>query len=140
MVIPHSVAIHAASTRTLGGLVDAAYNAIGAVQRRRGRNCNFTGLMISAEPAAVVLSGRKFVLACLLVAGLLLIAGRTIALPVLLLAAELAATILGLFLFSSFKYQVHKNALTYYGMLLVIVATFSGLPSSEWHQRCLEPR
>jgi Na+/H+ antiporter NhaD/arsenite permease-like protein len=41
-------------------------------------------------------------------------------------------TILGLFLFGSFKYQIHKNALTY-GMLLVILATFVGLPSSGWH-------
>ena len=45
--------------------------------------------------------------------------------PVWLLAAETLATILGLFVFGSFKYQIHKNALTY-GMLLVIVATFIG--------------
>ena len=57
---------------------------------------------------------------------------RSTPLPVWLLAAEVFATILGLFLFGSFRYQIHKNALTY-GMLLVIVATFSGLPSSEWH-------
>jgi hypothetical protein len=43
----------------------------------------------------------------------------------LLLAAEVFATILGLFVFGSFKYQIHKNALTY-GMALVIVATFVG--------------
>ena len=52
--------------------------------------------------------------------------------PVWLLAAEVFATILGLFLFGSFTYQIHKNALTY-GMLLVIVATFYGLPTSTWH-------
>src|SRR4029077_14898957 len=52
--------------------------------------------------------------------------------PVWLLAAEVFATILGLFLFGSFTYQIHKNALTY-GMLMVIVATFSGLPTSTWH-------
>ena len=40
-----------------------------------------------------------------------------------LLATEVLATILGLFVFGSFRYQIHKNALTY-GMLLVIVATF----------------
>lgn len=85
--------------------------------------------MTSTEPAVIMLSGRKFVLGCLLVAGLLLVAGRFTALPVSLLAAEVFATILGLFLFGSFKYQIHKNALTY-GMLLVIVATFCGLPSS----------
>ena len=42
------------------------------------------------------------------------------------------ATILGLFLFGSFKYQIHKNALTY-GMLLIVVATFCGLRTSAWH-------
>ena len=46
-------------------------------------------------------------------------------LPVSLLAAEVFVTILGLFVFGSFKYQIHKNALTY-GMALVIVATFCG--------------
>jgi hypothetical protein len=44
-------------------------------------------------------------------------------LPVWRLAAEVLATILGLFLFGSFKYQRHKNALTY-GMALIIMATF----------------
>ena len=53
-------------------------------------------------------------------------------LPLWLLAAEVLATILGLFLFGSFRYQIHKNALTY-GMLLVIIATFVGLPTSTWH-------
>ena len=42
------------------------------------------------------------------------------------------ATILGLFVFGSFRYQIHKNALTY-GMLLVIIATFCGLATSTWH-------
>ena len=58
-------------------------------------------------------------------------------LPLWLLAAEVLATILGLFLFGSFKYQIHKNALTY-GMLLVIVATFCGLPTSAWHAEIAE--
>ena len=53
--------------------------------------------------------------------------------PVWLLAAEVLATILGLFVFGSFKYQIHKNALTY-GTLLVIIATFVMLPTSTWHQ------
>ena len=52
--------------------------------------------------------------------------GRLVALPTWLFATEVFATILGLFLFGSFRYQIHKNALTY-GMLLVIVATFAGL-------------
>ena len=47
------------------------------------------------------------------------------------------ATILGLFLFGSFKYQIHKNALTY-GMLMIIAATFYGLPTSEWHAQMAE--
>ena len=59
--------------------------------------------------------------------------------PVWLLAAEVLATILGLFLFGSFRYQIHKNALTY-GMLLVIVATFSGLPTSTWHVEIAQQR
>jgi hypothetical protein len=52
--------------------------------------------------------------------------------PLWLLAAEVFATILGLFVFGSFRYQVHKNALTY-GMLIVVVATFSQLAVSSWH-------
>ena len=73
-----------------------------------------------------MLSGRKFLIGCAVVAGFILALGRLVALPTWLLAAEVFATILGLFLFGSFKYQIHKNALTY-GMLLIIVATFAGL-------------
>jgi hypothetical protein len=92
---------------------------------------------MSTEPAVVMLSGRKFVLGCLAAAFVLLLIGRSIPLPVSLLAAEVFITILGLFLFGSFKYQIHKNALTY-GMLLVIAATFAGLPASEWHRQIAE--
>ena len=81
-----------------------------------------------------MLSGRTFVLACSLVAGGLLFIGLEVELPVWLLAAEVLATILGLFAFGSFKYQLHKNALTY-GMTLIIVATFAGVPSSDWHRQ-----
>jgi hypothetical protein len=42
-----------------------------------------------------------------------------------LLAVEVFATIVGLFYFGSFRYQIHKNELTY-GMLLIIIATFPG--------------
>jgi Na+/H+ antiporter NhaD/arsenite permease-like protein len=80
----------------------------------------------------IMLSGRRFVFGCVLAAVMLLIIGRIVTLPVSLLAAEVFATILGLFVFGSFKYQIHKNALTY-GMLTVIVATFCALPGSEWH-------
>lgn len=83
-------------------------------------------------PAVVTLSGKKFLLGCVLVASIILLVGRTTAMPVWLLAFEVMATILGLFLLGSFKYQVHKNALTY-GMLLIVLATFSRLPTSEWH-------
>ena len=83
-------------------------------------------------PAVVMLSGSKFLFACTAIALVLLILGRQTALPAGLLAAEVFATILGLFLFGSFRFQIHKNALTY-GMLLIIIATFCGLPSSDWH-------
>ena len=83
--------------------------------------------------AVVMLSGRTFVGACTIVACGLLAISRTTPLPVSLLAVEVFATILGLFAFGSFKYQIHKNALTY-GMALVIVATFCGLETTEWHR------
>ena len=80
-----------------------------------------------------MLSSRWFVGGCIIVAAVLLAIGRVVPLPMWLLATEVFATILGLFVFGSFKYQLHKNALTY-GMLCVIVATFAGLPTSEWHR------
>jgi len=90
-----------------------------------------------AAPAVVMLSARRFVLGCAVAASVLLIVGRLAAFPMSLLAAEVFATILALFLFSSFKYQLHKNALTY-GMSLVIVATFCGLSTSAWHVEIAE--
>jgi hypothetical protein len=84
------------------------------------------------QNSVVTLSGQKFVLGCAIAAVIILAVGRTATLPTWLLAAEVFATILGLFLFGSFKYQIHKNALTY-GMALVIIATFAGLSTSEWH-------
>ena len=81
-----------------------------------------------------MMPGRGVVAACGIVACLLLALGRMTPLPVSLLAAEVFLTILGLFAFGSFKYQIHKNALTY-GMALVIVATFLGLETSEWHRQ-----
>ena len=76
-----------------------------------------------------MLSGWRFVGACAIASLAIVVAGH---MPVWLLAAEVLATILGLFVFGSFKYQIHKNALTY-GMLLVIIATFTQLPTSTWH-------
>jgi Na+/H+ antiporter NhaD/arsenite permease-like protein len=80
----------------------------------------------------VLLPGRTFLLGCVSLAAVVLILGRFFSMPLWLLAAEVFATILGLFLFGSFRYQIHKNALTY-GMMLVVVATFSGLATSQWH-------
>ena len=80
----------------------------------------------------VTLSSRKVVIGCALVAAGFFILGRFSSLPVWLLAFEVFATVLALFAFGSFKYQIHKNAITY-GMLLVILATFSGLSDSGWH-------
>jgi Na+/H+ antiporter NhaD/arsenite permease-like protein len=80
----------------------------------------------------VMLSGMAFVAVCASAAAAIAFAGRSAPMPVWLLGAEVMATILGLFVFGSFRYQIHKNALTY-GMLLVIVATFWALPTSEWH-------
>jgi Na+/H+ antiporter NhaD/arsenite permease-like protein len=88
--------------------------------------------MTSDAPSVVMLPGRMFVVGCAAVSCLILLVGRTTAFPVSLLAAQVFVTILGLFLFGSFRYQIHKNALTY-GMMLVIVATFCGLQTSEWH-------
>lgn len=84
-----------------------------------------------------MLSGRKFLIGCVILAGVLLAVGSRAALPVWLLAIEVFATIIGLFLLGSFKYQVHKNAITY-GMALVIIATFCGLPDSVFHQEVRE--
>ncbi len=85
------------------------------------------------HPAPVVmLPAPWFLGACAVTAGGILVAGRLTALPLPLLAAEVLLTILGLFLFGSFHYQIHKNALTY-GMLLISIATFVGLPASTWH-------
>ncbi|HKY07343.1 MAG TPA: hypothetical protein VJQ55_03840 [Candidatus Binatia bacterium] len=80
-----------------------------------------------------MISGKGFILVCLLVALAIGIASAVVALPLWLLALEVFATILGLFVFGSFKYQIHKNALTY-GMAFIIVATFCGLGTSTWHQ------
>jgi len=79
-----------------------------------------------------MLPGRWFLSACAVAAAVILIVGRTTPIPLWLLASEVLATILGLFIFGSFRYQIHKNALTY-GMLLVIIATFCGLATSTWH-------
>jgi hypothetical protein len=95
-----------------------------------------TALPIPAS-AVVMLSGRWFVAICAVVALGVVAAGSRLTFPSWVLASEVMATILGLFFFGSFRYQIHKNALTY-GMLLVIVATFSQLATSSWHAEIAE--
>ena len=85
-----------------------------------------------STPPVVMLSGPGFVGGCAAASVAIVVAGHFTPFPTWLLAAEVLSTILGLFLFGSFRYQIHKNALTY-GMLLVIVATFSQLATSTWH-------
>ncbi len=84
-----------------------------------------------------MLPGARFVAGCAAAAVAIFATGHVAPMPVWLLAVEVLATILGLFFFGSFKYQVHKNALTY-GMLLVVVATFCRLPTSAWHVEVAE--
>jgi hypothetical protein len=86
----------------------------------------------AAANAVVMLSGRAFVCGCAIAAAVILLAGRAMTMPLGLLGGEVLATILALFLLGSFRYQLHKNALTY-GMLLIVVATFCGLRTSAWH-------
>jgi Na+/H+ antiporter NhaD/arsenite permease-like protein len=84
------------------------------------------------RPPIVMLPGAWFLAGSGLVALALLGLGRVVTMPLWLLAAEVFATILGLFILGSFRYQVHKNPLTY-GMLLIVIATFAGLSTSTWH-------
>ena len=79
--------------------------------------------MTGHNPQPVMLSSRAFVGVCALVAPTVMLISCFWALPRVLLALEIFATIVGLFLFSSFRYRIHKNALAY-GMALVITATF----------------
>ncbi|MEQ1760105.1 MAG: SLC13 family permease [Vicinamibacterales bacterium] len=88
-------------------------------------------------PPVVMLPGGWFVASCAATAAAVIAVGAAWPTPLWLLAAEVLVTILGLFLFGSFRYQIHKNALTG-GMLLVIVATFIRLPGSEWHTEIAE--
>jgi len=90
-----------------------------------------------------MLPGRWFVSGCAIAALAILVSTGIHPMPVWLLGAEVLATILGLFVFGSFKCQIHKNALTY-GMLLVILATFSQLsastPAISWRATAVSRR
>jgi Na+/H+ antiporter NhaD/arsenite permease-like protein len=127
-------------TDAIEGVVDEAMNpeilgqeAVGyeAMTSTAGLPFDSAGAIAPAAPAVVMLSGRNFMFGCAILAGMVLLVGRVAVFPMWMLAAEVLATILGLFLFGSFKYQIHKNALTY-GMLLIVVSTFCGLQTSEW--------
>lgn len=79
---------------------------------------------VKSVPAVVMLASWKFLLLCVLLAALTVLAlPMSLASPTLI-AVEIAFTVLGLFLFGSFRYQIHKNALTY-GAALVVVATYA---------------
>jgi hypothetical protein len=92
----------------------------------------------NTRPSTVVmLSSRRFLLGCGIAAGVIISLGHIAELPTWLLATEVFTTVISLFLFGSFKYQIHKNAITY-GMLLVILATFVSLPTSRWHEEITE--
>ena len=84
------------------------------------------------DVGVVMLPGKAFFLGCTIVAAIIFFLGRAIEMPVWLLACEVLATILALFVLGSFKYQVHKNPLTY-GMVLITLATFCRLKTSVWH-------
>ncbi len=70
----------------------------------------------------VTLSSKKFLLACVMVAAAILIAGPDFV-PSWLLPTEVFFTILLLFVFGSIRYRIDKNAVTY-GMAAIIAATF----------------
>lgn len=74
-------------------------------------------------PAVVQLSSWKFIALCLALSAAVLWIGRTTPFSPTFIGAEVLLTILCLFLFGSFKYQIHKNALTY-GAVIVIGCTF----------------
>jgi Na+/H+ antiporter NhaD/arsenite permease-like protein len=94
-------------------------------------------LRMNDHHAPVVMPARTFLIATGILACIILWAGRTTPLSPFLIAVEVFLTILGLFVFGSFRYQIHKNALTF-GMAMVIVATYCGLNTSEWHRQIAE--
>lgn len=71
----------------------------------------------------IQLSSKKFIIGCIGCSILAFILGFQGHTSSFLLAAEVLITILSLFVFGSFRYQLDKNALTY-GAGIVIVGTF----------------
>lgn len=86
----------------------------------------------TSTATTVELSPAKFVIGCVVAAGLILGLGwGGVWRPTpWVLAGEVFATIIALFVLGSIKYRLHKNALTY-GAALVIVATFAMAGTAE---------
>ncbi len=80
----------------------------------------------TSAPITIRLSGSRFLIACAFVAPSIAALGRCMIFSPWLLAGEVMATILALFLLGSFRYRLDKNALTY-GAGLVAMATFLGV-------------
>jgi Na+/H+ antiporter NhaD/arsenite permease-like protein len=81
----------------------------------------------------VYLSSARYLAVCGGVAAGLLMLGRMSPFPAWLVAVEVVATVLALFIFGSIRYRLDKNALTY-GAALIIGATFW---ESWWRESAL---
>jgi hypothetical protein len=92
--------------------------------------------MSESSPRTVTVPAPVFLILCGLAAAILIAISHFVTLSPALLAGEILATIVGLFVFGSFRYRIHKNALSY-GMALVIIATFLGIwwPTSGLRER-----
>ncbi len=88
-----------------------------------GKNEVIPSSEIKTETEEITISSWKFVLGCIATAAAVLFVGSFCRIPSTWVAIEVFATVIGLFVFGSFKYRIDKNALTY-GMVFVIVATF----------------
>jgi len=85
--------------------------------------------------ATIQLSSKKFLIGCLISAGLLFSMGWIRPFPTWFLGIEVLATVIALFVLGSIRYRLDKNALTY-GAGIVITATFLGIwwPTSAWRE------
>src|SRR5947209_8563754 len=72
----------------------------------------------------VQFSSRKFLAICAVIAAVILHFGMGHPISPAVIASEVFFTIISLFLFGSFRYQIHKNALTY-GSIIIVAASFS---------------
>lgn len=83
-----------------------------------------------AAPAVVMLSGWRFLAGCAVVAALIATVVPARWIRAELIAIEIALAVVSLFLFGSFRYQIHKNALTY-GTALVAVTTYGRMVAPD---------